>query len=99
MSVYFCAWSVVEMQDILLKSLWYNSELSHKVCELSRAMPGYHEAEQAHNAVAKQVQDILGFELYDRYTMLLMRFLDYDTAAWYALGLGIRADLVKMFGF
>lgn len=87
------------MQDILLKSLWYNSELSHKVCELSRAMPGYQEAAQAHEALAKQVKDILGFELYDQYTSALMRFSNYETYAWYALGLGLREELVKMFGF
>lgn len=87
------------MQDILLKSLWYNTELSHKACELSRTMPGYQEAAQAYEAIAKQVEDILGFELYDQYTSALMHFLDYDTFAWYALGLGLRKELVRMFGF
>ena len=87
------------MQDILLKSLWYNTELSHKVRELSRAMPGYQEAAQAHEAIAKQLEDLLGFELYDQYSTALMRFLDYDAFAWYALGLGVRGELVQMFGF
>lgn len=87
------------MQDILLKSLWYSTELSHKVRELSRAMPGYQEAAQAHEAAAKQLENILGFELYDQYSTALMRFLDYDTFAWYTLGLGVRGELVKMFGF
>lgn len=87
------------MQDILLKSLWYSTELSHKVRELSHAMPGYQEASQTYGAISQQVQDILGFELYDQYSTALMRFLDYDTFAWYSLGLGLREELVKMFGF
>lgn len=88
-----------EMQDIILESLWYSAKLSHKVSELSRAMPGYQEAAQTYEAIAKQVEDILGFELYDRYTSALMRFSNYEVYAWYALGLGLREELVQMFGF
>lgn len=87
------------MQNILLKSLWYNTELSHKVPELSRAMPGYQEAAQAYEAIAKRVEDILGFELYDQYLSAQTRFSNYEVYAWYALGLGLREELVKMFGF
>lgn len=87
------------MQDILLKSLWYNTELSHKVSELSRAMPGYQEVSQTYEAIAKQVGDILGFELYDQYLSAQTRFSNYEVYAWYALGLGLRKELVQMFGF
>lgn len=87
------------MQDMILESLWHSAELSHKVSELSRAMPGYQEAAQAYEAIAKQVEDILGFELYDQYLSVQMRFSNYEVYAWYALGLKLREELVKMFEF
>lgn len=87
------------MQDIILESLWYSSELSHKVHELSRTMRGYREAAQAYETIAKQVEDILGFELYDQYLSAQTRFSNYEVYAWYALGLGLCKELVQMFEF
>lgn len=87
------------MQDIILESLWHSAELSRKVHELSRDMRGYQEAAQAYETIAKQVEDILGFELYDQYLSAQTRFSNYEVYAWYALGLGLRKELVQMFGF
>lgn len=87
------------MQDFLNSLLWANPEIFQKVHELSQTLPGYQEAAQAHDAMAQQVQERLGVELYDSYFSLLMRHLDYECRAWYALGLGLREEFAKVFSF
>ncbi len=86
------------MQDLLIRLLWDNSEISTKVCELSRTMPGYQEAAQAYEAVDQEIKAILGFPLYDRYSSALDRLYSYDNRAYYALGLGLREQMIRALG-
>ncbi len=86
------------MQDLLTRLLWNDSEISAKVFELSHAMPGYQEKSQAYDAVAQEVKAILGFSLYDRYVSALMQLCGYENRAYYALGLGLREQLIRALG-
>ncbi len=86
------------MQDLLIRLLWNDSEISAKVFELSHTMPGYQEESQTYDAVAQEVKAILGFSLYDRYLSSLMRLCGYENRAYYALGLGLREQLIRALG-
>lgn len=86
------------MQDLLIRLLWNDSEISSKVYELSHAMPGYQEAVQVYEAVDQEVKAILGFPLYDRYSSALDQLHSYENRAYYALGLGLREQLIRALG-
>lgn len=87
------------MQDLLLDLLDNSSVLSPKIYQLSLSMPGYQEAVQAADALEGKVRRRLGFTLYDQYVSAFLRVLSYDVRAAYALGLGLREELVKALGF
>lgn len=87
------------MQDLLLDLLDNGSVLSQKIYQLSHAMPGHQEADQAFNALEDKVRGHLGFELYDQYVSAFLRILSYDVRAAYVLGLGLREELVKALRF
>ncbi len=83
------------MQDLLIRLLCDESEISGKVNELSRAMPGYQEAVQAVEAVEKEAVAILGLAFYDRLYSALGLLFSYESRAYYALGLGLREELIR----
>ncbi len=87
------------MQDLLLQLLGPSDELSHKVYELSHAMPGYQEADQTYNALAQQVRTILGSRLHDQYEAALVELCSYEARAYYAIGLGLRRELAASLDF
>lgn len=84
------------MQDLLLHLLQENDAISRKVHELAHRSPSYQKALQEYNAVARQVQDVLGYDLLDAYEAAFNRCSCYESAAYYALGLGLREELVKL---
>lgn len=83
------------MQDLLLHLLQENDEISHKVHELVHEAPGYQKTLQEYNAVARQVRAVLGYDLFDAYETALHCCSCYENTAYYALGLGLREELVK----
>lgn len=83
------------MQDLLLHLLRENDEVSHRVYELARTTPGYREAALAHEALARRIREILGYELYDAYLCALTPLFRYESRASYAVGLGLRTELTK----
>lgn len=87
------------MQDLLLELLDNSSVLSQRIYQLTRTMPGHQEAAQAADALEDKVRGHLGFELYDQYVSAFLRVLSYDVRAAYALGLGLRQELVKALRF
>ena len=50
---------------------------------------------QAYDSLSEQLREIAGYDLYDRYFAQLIRYTSYEVQAYYALGLGLRADIVK----
>ncbi len=86
------------MQALLARLLWHNTEIDEDAARLRQTLPGYQEAEQAYNALAKQVMAAVGRDLYDRYFTQLMRYSDYEVSAYYSLGLGLRKDIVQALG-
>lgn len=84
------------MQDLLLHLLQENDEISHKVHELVHEAPGYQKALQEYNAVAQQVRAVLGYDLLDAYEAAFNRCSCYESTAYYALGLGLRQELAKL---
>lgn len=65
------------MQDLLRE----NDEVSHRVYELARTAPGYREAALAHEALARRIREILGYELYDAYLCALTPLFRYESRA------------------
>lgn len=87
------------MQDLLLQLLGSSSELSDKVYQLSRAMPGYQAADEAYNALAQQARTIPGLTLFDQYYTALMDLCTYEARAYYAPGLDLRGELAAALDF
>ena len=86
------------MQDLLVELLWRNMEVDEAADRLCRTLPGYQEAKQSYSALAEQVKDIVGYDLYDRYFVQLARYTGYEVQAYYSLGLGLREDIIKTLG-
>lgn len=86
------------MQDLLVELFWRNPEIDAAADKLRRTLPGFAEAKQTYDALAEQVQGILGYDLYDRYFSQLMRYSSYELCAYYCLGLGLREDILRVLG-
>ena len=86
------------MQDLIVEMLWHNTEIDEVADRLRQALPGAREAEEAYHALAEQVRQIVGYELYDRYFSQLMRYTGHEVQAYYSLGLGLRQDIVQALG-
>lgn len=85
------------MQDLLAELLWHNVEIDEAADRLRKSLPGFAEAERDYDALEEQVRAALGFDLYSRYSAQLMRYSNYEVRAYYALGLGLREELVRAF--
>lgn len=83
------------MQDTLVKLFWGNEALFQKADELCRALPGYPDAKREYDSIAEMVEGIIGYDLYEQLYTKFMRFTDYELQAYYALGLGIREELMR----
>ena len=83
------------MQDLLTKLLWQNEEVDEAADRLRKSLPGFAQTEQAYDALSEQIREIAGPELYDRFYSQLMRYTGYEVRAYYALGLGLRGELVQ----
>jgi len=86
------------MQDLLSELLWRSEEIDEAADRLCRSLPGFAQAEQEFDDLAKQVSAIVGYDLYDRYFSQLMRYSAYELQAYYALGLGLRKELAQGLG-
>lgn len=83
------------MQDLLAELLWRNVEIDEAADRLRKTLPGSSEAERAYDDLSEQIREIAGPELYDRYFTQLMRHTGYEVRAYYALGLGLRGEMVQ----
>lgn len=83
------------MQDLLAGLLWRNVEIDEAAERLKRTLPGFAEAERELEDLAGQLQAIAGYDLYDQYASRLARCIGYEAQAYYALGLGLRGELVR----
>lgn len=83
------------MKDLLTKLLWRNPEIDEAASRLKKELPGFSEAEREFEALAEEIRAIAGYALYDRYVSRLMRYSDYEVRAYYALGLGLRGEMVQ----
>lgn len=83
------------MQDLFSKFLWHNTELDEAANHLRQTFPGFQEEQQAYEELAEQVRDIIGCDLYESYFTQLMRYSLYEVYAYYALGLGLRQEIVQ----
>lgn len=83
------------MQDLLIRILCDDSEISGKIRALCQTMPGYQEQIQAVDAVENEARAILGVDLYDRLYSALALLFSYESRAYYALGLGLRESLIR----
>lgn len=86
------------MQDLLAELLWRNVEIDEAAARLRQTLPGFHEAEQDYDHLAKQIRAAAGHDLYDRYFTQLIRYTNYEAQAYYSLGLGLREDMVQVLG-
>lgn len=84
------------MQDLLLHLLQENDQVSHKVHELVHRSPGYQRAIREYDAVALRVRELLGYELLDAYEAAFLRLAIYENRAFYAVGLGLREEMARL---
>ena len=83
------------MQDLLAELLWRNIKIDEAANRLCQTLPGFSEAKPAYDNLSEQLRKIAGRDLYDQYFAQLIRYTGYEVQAYYSLGLGLRADLIK----
>lgn len=83
------------MQDMLTEILWTNDAIPEKAARLCEMLPGFAAAQQEYDDTARQIQDLVGLQLFDRFQQQILRYTDYEVRAYYALGLGLRESLVR----
>lgn len=84
------------MQDLLFQLLWGNTDISRKAHALALAAPGYEAAFQTYQAAHQKLQALVGFDALDDYDVAFSRLHCYQNDAYYALGLGLRQELAKL---
>lgn len=84
------------MQELLFELLWANTILDRKAHALATAAPGYEEASQAYQDASQRLLALVGFDVLNDYTVILQRLQNYQLDAYYALGLGLRQELAKL---
>ena len=85
----------MKRQDLLAELLWHNVKIDEAANRLCQTLPGFSEAKQAYYSLSDQLRKIAGHDLYDQYFAQLIRYTGYEVQAYYSLGLGLRADLIK----
>lgn len=50
---------------------------------------------QQYDSIAEKIQAIVGYDLYDELFTRFMGYTNYEICAYYALGLGLREDIVR----
>ena len=83
------------MQDLLAELLWRNVEIDEAADRLRQTLPGFSDAKQAYDHLSEQVRDLARHDLYDQYFAQFIRYTGYEVQAYYSLGLGLRADIIK----
>ena len=83
------------MQDLLTELLWQNDKIAEGAYRLCQTLPGWQEAMEDYTSLTEQVRAAVGNELYDQYFAQLIRYTGYEVRAYYALGLGLREDMVR----
>ena len=86
------------MQNLITELLWRNTEVDEAADRLRKTLPGYEQVQGEYEALAEQIRAAVGYELYDRYFTHLSRYVNYDVLSYYALGLGLREELVQAMG-
>ena len=86
------------MQDLLAELLWRNVEIDEAADRLRQTLPGFSEAQRDYDILSEQLLEAAGPDLYNRYFTQLMRYTGYEVQAYYALGLGLREDIIKTLG-
>ena len=83
------------MQDLLARLFWRDAEIHREVAEYLEQFPGFAQARRAYEAVAKRVEETVGFDLYDEFQTQLLNYSDYEVCAYYAFGLGLRREIIR----
>lgn len=63
---------------------------------MAQEAPGYAEALQAYQAAHQKLQAMVGFEALDDYNTTPLHLQRCQNDAYYALGLGLRQGLAKL---
>ena len=83
------------MQDILLKILDREQETDQAVWELLRTLPGYRRAQQELEKATQAIQSQVGFQACEAWESAWLACTAYEIRAYYAVGLGLRRELVR----
>ena len=86
------------MQDMIIEMLWKNEDIPEQAARLCQTLPGFFEVRQGYDDLSKQLREVAGRDLYDKYFTQLLRYTDYEVRAYYALGLGLREAITKALG-
>ena len=65
------------------------------MAEYLEQFPGFAQARRAYEAVAKRVEETVGFDLYDEFQTQLLNYSDYEVCAYYAFGMGLRREIIR----
>lgn len=86
------------MQELFAELFWENEEISHAVACLCEKVPGYRSAQAEYDRLVSQVREIVGFELCNQLLERLTEYSRYEEYAYYAVGLGLREQVVRSLG-
>ena len=83
------------MRDILMEMLGCEQELDRAAQEILDTMPQFREARQALEQTAREMVDEVGFARFDAWESRYLHYTAYELRVYYALGLGLRRELVR----
>lgn len=83
------------MQELFAELFWENTEITEKAARLCESLPGFDAAQQEYEETAAKVRELVGYQLFDRLQQQSLRCTGYEVRAYYALGLGLREQVVR----
>lgn len=86
------------MQELFTELFWESEEIPEKAARLCGALPGFDAAQRDYVEITKRIQSLVGYPLYDQFEQRFLRYTGYEVRAYYALGLGLREQVVQSLG-
>ena len=83
------------MQDLLTTLVWKNAQIPEAAAQLCTELPGWEEAQAEYLSTAEEIQEAVGYSLFNKFETQLFRYTEYEVRAYYALGLGLRETMVR----
>lgn len=83
------------MQELFAELFWNSDAIPEKAAQLCETLPGFAAAQQEYDDTARQIQDLVGYQLFDQFQQQILRCTGYEVQAYYAVGLGLRETVFQ----